>query len=82
MDTLARLSFSSHPFRITFNEHIMKKISQLLVITLGTLVGTAGGFYVFQAHKVKIKEERLGLLLERTKFDLESQKEDKAGAAT
>ncbi|KAI9281746.1 hypothetical protein BC943DRAFT_362851 [Umbelopsis sp. AD052] len=43
----------------------MAKFTQIMVLSIGTLAGAAVGFYALEAYKVKEKEKRLGILLER-----------------
>ncbi|CAO3588050.1 unnamed protein product [Absidia cylindrospora] len=52
----------------------MSKVGKALAVSMGALAGGAGGFYLLEAYKIKTKEKRLALLLEK-KQELETQDE-------
>ncbi|KAI9305309.1 hypothetical protein BJ944DRAFT_249153 [Cunninghamella echinulata] len=52
----------------------MVKIGKALAVSMGALAGGAAGFYLLEAYKIKTKEKRLALLLEK-RYELEKQDE-------
>ncbi|KAI7902658.1 uncharacterized protein BX663DRAFT_561268 [Cokeromyces recurvatus] len=45
----------------------MSKISKAIGVSFGALAGGAAGFYFLEMYKIKSKEKRLALLLEKKK---------------
>ncbi|RUS25362.1 hypothetical protein BC938DRAFT_472281 [Jimgerdemannia flammicorona] len=52
----------------------MAKFGQVMVVSLGAFLGGAAGFYLLEVYKMKAKEQRLAMLLERKK-DLEKHRD-------
>ncbi|KAI8370864.1 hypothetical protein EDC96DRAFT_573513 [Choanephora cucurbitarum] len=45
----------------------MAKIGKALAVSFGALAGGAGGFYLLEMYKIRSKEQRLAMLLEKKK---------------
>ncbi|KAL7319700.1 hypothetical protein PS15m_002806 [Mucor circinelloides] len=45
----------------------MSKVGKALAVSFGALAGGAAGFYVLEMYKIKSKEKRLAMLLEKKK---------------
>lgn len=55
----------------------MAKISKALAVSFGALAGGAGGFYILEMYKIKSKEKRLAMLLEKKReYESIQQRED------
>ncbi|KAI8393270.1 uncharacterized protein BYT42DRAFT_609069 [Radiomyces spectabilis] len=52
----------------------MPKFGQAMAVSIGALAGGAAGFYFLEMYKIKSKEQRLALLLEK-KQELERKEE-------
>ncbi|GAA5812361.1 hypothetical protein MFLAVUS_005813 [Mucor flavus] len=53
----------------------MSMAIKALAVSFGALAGGAGGFYVLEMYKIKSKEKRLAMLLDKKK-ELESIQKD------
>ncbi|KAI7876472.1 uncharacterized protein EV154DRAFT_569210 [Mucor mucedo] len=54
----------------------MSKIWKALAVSFGALAGGAGGFYVLEMYKIKSKEKRLAMLLDKKKEYENLQREE------
>ncbi|KAI8878876.1 hypothetical protein K501DRAFT_257825 [Backusella circina FSU 941] len=56
----------------------MAKFGKAMAVSFGALAGGVGGFYLLEMYKIKSKEQRLAMLLEKKKQYESMNKEEES----